>query len=105
MKDHPRAVKQQKMAARTEPDTGTADPPPTTAWLIERAMPDGPAWFFSRDKGDGQYAMWWTDNASDAVKFETRDEADAWRLEISRIVPGLLPEKESVVTEHEWCGP
>jgi len=98
-------MKHQKMAVRAKRVKRIPNPLPTTAWLIERAMPDGPAWFFSRDKGDGKYAMGWTDNASDAVKFETRDEADAWRLEISRMVPGLLPEAESSVTEHEWCGP
>jgi hypothetical protein len=56
------------------------------AWLIERPGIDGPEWFFARDKGDGQTAFGWSNDANEAVKFETRDEADAWRRELARII-------------------
>jgi hypothetical protein len=43
-------------------------------------------------------------NGGEAVKFETRDEADAWRRELARIIPALIS-GETTVTEHEWVPP
>jgi hypothetical protein len=43
--------------------------------VIDRSGPDGPEWFFAREKGDGQTAFGWSSNASKA---------------------------ESTVTEHQW---
>lgn len=74
------------------------------AWLIERPGVDGPEWFFARDKGAGVSAFGWSNDASEAVKFETRDEADAWRRELARIIPALIS-GETTVTEHEWVPP
>lgn len=72
------------------------------AWLIERPGVDGPEWLFARDKGDGQTAFGWSNDSNEAVKFETKDEADAWRRGLARITPALISGETTASTEPEF---
>ncbi|HEX2882218.1 MAG TPA: hypothetical protein VHO25_22010 [Polyangiaceae bacterium] len=73
-----------------------------TAWLVERATADGPAWAKMRDSENDTITFdGWTKDSNEAFKFETECAAlDA--------IPLLLEDGEDypcpsvTATEHEW---